>query len=275
MRPVPTAPVSLTTRDARSHAVAQGLAFLGAHPPGPVGRLRVEVRGPVEDIESGPEAWSVQFAADGARELPAHEMVDAVLRIGIEDLLDLAAGQADVALLYLAGRIEVEGDQALVLALGRELRLPGAARALVDPTALEPTAVSAAIESVPLIHLADVMNGGFRDLVLTEVFRRLPEFLIVEKAARVRLGVMFEIEHDTAGVDRYLVRIADGSCSVHPDARGGDDVDVTLVLSGTEFLRLVLGHLNPVRGVLSGEIRVRGQVLKALGFNSIMRIPGS
>jgi putative sterol carrier protein len=128
---------------------------------------------------------------------------------------------------------------------------------------------------VPVAHLDAVMAGPFRSIVLDQVFRRLPEFLREEKAARVSLAVAFEVGgRDDGGHDRYVVRIVQGSCSVAADPAGDDATEVTLVLTGAQFLRLVLGHLNPVRAVLNREVVVRGELFKALAFNSVMRIPG-
>lgn len=269
-----TLPTSLETvqRDAE-----RLIAALNAAPPGPSGVLRVDILGDERTILG---SHTVRFDAVAVVAAPGVDP-DAVLVIGLDDLVRLAAGAADGALLYLSGEIDVSGDESLVLALGSALRVQGSARALIDPAALDPIAVSAAIADAPLEHLDRVMAGGFRELILTEVFRRLPDFLIAEKAARVQVAVMFEIERgeiecgEIDALDRYVVRIAEGICVVQTGAEPDEPVDATLVLAGHEFLRLVLGHLNPVRGVLSGQIRVRGQVLKALGFNSVMSIPGS
>lgn len=243
---------------------------LALSPPGPRGTVRVEL------VDSDRAAvWTVRFSPEAVSLAPGAD-ADAVVRLRVEDAVRLAAGAADVALLYLSGRLEVLGNEHLVLDLGTRIALPDLNRPLIAPSALDPIAVSEAIAEVGHEHLSAVMSGGFRSLILGEVFGRLPEFLIAERAERVRVAVMFEIERpEPDGVDRYVVRVHRGQCSVEAQAPADAIVDATLVLAGHEFLRLVLGHLNPVRGVMSGQIRVRGQMLKALGFNSVMRIPGS
>jgi putative sterol carrier protein len=221
------------------------------------------------------ESWTIRFDPTSIL-LDQGAEPQAVVRLRLVDVVRLLTGQADGALLYLAGVLEVVGDEAWVLELGSALRAPGSTRALIDPAALDPEAVSAAIAGAPIEHLAAVMAGGFRRLVLTEVFGRFPEFLIPEKALRTRVAIAFSIGGRTdGGIDRFVVRIDAGECTVITDASSDEPVDATLLLEGHEFLRLVLGHLNPVRGVLSGQIRVHGPVLKALGFNAVMRIPGS
>jgi len=242
------------------------VVWSGAH-----GTVRLEVVLP----DAAVHAVTIRFDAQGARMAPRDDP-DVAVRVPLVPLVRLLTGRADGALLYLSGVLEVVGREDLVLALGTALRTGPEARPIVDPAALDPVAVSRAIANVSTEHLAAVMAGGFRDLVLSQVFGRFPEFVIAEKAARVRVAVAFEIAgRPGGGVDRYVVRLRDGNCEVLADASPDEPVDATLDLEGHEFLRLVLGHLNPVRGVLSGQVRVRGQVVKALGFNAVMRIPGS
>ena len=72
-------------------------------------------------------------------------------------------------------------------------------------------------------------------------------------------------------MDRYVVRVSDGACRVEPDVRGRD---ATITVSGGNFLKLVTGHLNPVMGVMRGQLKVRGDVSTALALHKLMRIPG-
>lgn len=258
-------------RDLRRSALAAALAAVAPSGAwsGPHGVVRVEVGLP----DGTSDVATVRFDSRGARLVDDGDP-DAAIRVPLVPMVRLATGQADGALLYLAGVLQVVGREDLVLDLGMSLHAHG--RPLVDAAALDPVAVSRAIEHARLEHLAAVMAGGFRGLVLREVFGRLPEFVIAERAERVRVAVAFEVGGRVdGGVDRYVVRILEGACVVTADAPADEPVDATLELEGHEFLRLVLGHLNPVRGVLSGQVKVRGQVVKALGFNAVMRIPGT
>lgn len=186
----------------------------------------------------------------------------------------LVTGQASAALLYLADELTVKGDELLALAVGMVIARPGDGVAVVDPTALDPVAVSRAIKDVSTAHLSDVMGGGLREVVLGEVFRRLPDFLDERKARNADLAIGFRIEGaEGRQADRYLVEVRHGGCVV---TRGPDQEarrDVTLLLDGPGFLRLVLGHTNPVRAVMSGRLRLKGDPGKALAFNAVMRIP--
>lgn len=254
---------------------ALGLALAALAPAGrwagPHGVVRLDVVLPDGTVET----WVIRFDLRGVRLAPTSDP-DVALRVPLAPLVRLLTGQADGALLLLAGELEVIGREDLVLELGSAIRTGPDRRRLVDPAALDPVAVSRAIGAARPDQVAAVMAGGFRELVLSEVFRRLPGFVVAEKAARVAVAIGFEIGGRTDGaIDRYVVRIRDGDCTVTSGAAADEPVDATLELEGDEFLRLVLGHLNPVRGVLSGQVSVRGQVVKALGFNAVMRIPGS
>jgi len=265
-------PGDLGDREARDRVVRALVDHLSTSRvpwTGPAAVVRVDAELP----EGSRDTWTVRFGPAGVVLVDADPQV--VVRLPLEAAVELASGTADGALLYLSGVLDVVGDETALLEIGT--RLPTASgRPLIDPAALDPQAVSEAIADSRTEHLAAVMSGGFRALVLSEVFRRLPEFVIAEKAERVRVGIGFEIGGRPDGeVDRYVVRITDGVCTVIADAAEDEPVDATVLLEGHEFLRLVLGHLNPVRGVVSGQLRVRGQVIKALGFNSVMRRPGS
>jgi putative sterol carrier protein len=119
-----------------------------------------------------------------------------------------------------------------------------------------------------------VMEGGFRPVVLEEVFRRFPEFIDSEKASDLTLTVGFRIGGRKDGeVDRYVVHVADGACTVETDPPKGQQRDATISLDGADFLRLATGQLHPVKGVLTGALKVKGDKGKALALNAVMVPP--
>ena len=86
-----------------------------------------------------------------------------------EAVVALVADTPDAELAALLAR-----DEVLALRVGGMFTVPGSDAVAVDPTALDPVDVSAAIAGVTDAHLREVMAGGFRDVVLSEVFRRMP-----------------------------------------------------------------------------------------------------
>lgn len=204
---------------------------------------------------------------------------DVVVRLSPLRLLRLVTGQADAALLLLGGRLSVDGDALLALAVGGVFRVPGTDGPAVDPAALDPVDVARAIAKVRTDHLREVMAGGFRPVVLGEIFRRMPQYVDPERARGLSATIAFRVGgRADGGHDRYLVRLVDGTCEVVEE--GGDGQgdgaahrDATLMLSGVDFLRLATGHLNPVLGVLKGSLKVKGDRTKALAFSSALDLP--
>ena len=74
-------------------------------------------------------------------------------------------------------------------------------------------------------------------------------------------------------VDRYVVHVADGACTIETSPPEGQQRDATITVEGTDFLRLALGQLHPVRGVLTGALKVKGDRAKALALNAVMVPP--
>lgn len=194
----------------------------------------------------------------------------------------LVTGQCSAALELLADRLTVEGDAATVLDAGRVLRCPANGTALVDPAALEPRAVATVLRGVSSAHLRSVVQGPFRDVVIGEVARRLPEHVRPEAAARLRLAVVLRVtrgarEDAPDDTDRFLVTVAEGRARVTrltgPDAPPAARRDATLTCTGEDFVRLATGHLHPVTAVLRGRLAIRGDRATALLLSTALDIP--
>jgi putative sterol carrier protein len=199
---------------------------------------------------------------------------DVTITADIVDFVRLVTGQANAALLYLGADLTIEGDEMLALAVGNVFTVPGSGQAAVDPTALDPVDVATAVATTSGKHMRSVMEGGFRPIVLEEVFRRFPEFIDATKAADLRLSVGFRIGGRTDGeFDRYAVHVADGGCTIETSPPEGQVRDATITVDGADFLRLATGQLHPVRGVLTGALKVKGDRSKALALNAVMVPP--
>lgn len=208
---------------------------------------------------------------------------DVVLRSSVAGFAAIGAGEANAGLEYLRGCLDIEGDAELALAVGGVFRVPGTADVAVDPRALDPVDVATVLGEVDRTHLAKVMRSGFRGVVLGEIFGRLPEFVNPRKAAKVELRVGFRLTgHPSGEVERYVVCVERGAASVSaagPADQSGEQAarrrDATVTCEGHDFLRLATGHLNPVLGVLRGQLKVRGDQARALQLSSVIDIPRS
>ena len=214
---------------------------------------------------------------DGTMELrpdaDVHAPADVVLTTSVLVFIRLVSGDRNAGLEYLAGGLDIEGDADLALGVGGIFKVPGTGSVAVDPTALDPVDVATVLKGVKGDHLAKVMRSGFRQVVLGEIFRRLPEFLDPKKAAKVQLRVGFRLTGAPSGeVERYVVVVDRGVATVTEGEEGGER-DATVTCEGHDFLRLATGHLSPIVGVLRGQLKVKGDRAKALQLSSVIDIP--
>jgi putative sterol carrier protein len=225
------------------------------------------------------EVHVLQFGEGGVTVVPPSGVdSDVAITCDMLDFVRLVTGGVNAALLYLADRLRIEGDEILALEVGGVFRVPGSEEVAVDPTALDPVDVAVAIAKVKDAHLHAVMAGGLREVVLTEVFRRLPDYVHAEKARRHELAVGFKIGGRPDGeVDRFVVTLRAGRATVERvhSSDAARDRDATIALDGAQFLKLVTGRLNPVTGVMRGQLKVRGDVKAALTFSGLMDIPSA
>ena len=199
---------------------------------------------------------------------------DVTIAADIVDFVRLVTGQSNAALLYLGGRLGIEGQEMLALAVGTVFTVPGSDQVAVDPTSLDPVDVATAVATTSGKHMRSVMEGGFRPIVLAEVFRRFPDFIDTGKASGLRLSVGFRIGGRKDGeLDRYVVHIEDGVCTIETSPPEGEHRDATITVEGADFLRLATGQLHPIRGVLTGALKVKGDRTKALALNAVMVPP--
>ncbi len=260
----------------RESAVRLVLARLGEFAlPGPMSKVRGLVGFEVEVPKAAPERHLLVFDGVGVSLAPPDDLrPDVTISMGATEFVRLVSGGRNAALLLLGGRLHVSGDEALALLVGGVFQVPGQPGVAVDPSEVDPEQASLAIKGVKDAHLDTVMTGGFREVVLDQVITRMPDFLDERKAADRTLVIGFRVEgRPDGGSDRVVVRVERGTCRVERDVDG--DRDATLVLGGTQFLKLVLGHLNPVTAVVRGSIKVKGDLNAALTLHRIMRIPGS
>jgi putative sterol carrier protein len=205
--------------------------------------------------------------------LSGDEPVDVVMTTSLVRFLRLVSGERNAGLEYLAGTLDIEGDAFLALGIGGIFRVPGTGVVAVDPHLLDPVDVATALGQVPSAHLRKVMRSDFRPVVLGEIFRRLPDFVNERKARGVDLSIGFRLLGNPSGeVDRYVVHVHDGVATVESGDPTGER-DATITCEGHDYLRLATGHLNPVLGVIKGQLKVKGDKAKALQLSSVIDIP--
>jgi len=142
---------------------------------------------------------------------------------------------------------------------------------LCGPSNIDVDAVARLVREIPDRQLRDRLRGPVRQIVLDEIFRRMPQYLNPKQAARVDALVAWRITgRRDGGYDEYRTLIRDGRCTVgEPAGRPR----VTVRTSPVVFLKLVTGNANPVRTALRHRLSIRGDLLFASRLPRIFRIP--
>ncbi len=138
----------------RSAAVGSVLARL--HEYAVLERL-VEVRGSVafrlRTPRKGEETYLLLFERSELTVVPppgSHEagVPEVTITCGMLEFVRLVTGGANAALLHLANRLAIDGDELLALEVGGVFRVPGKDGVAVDPKSLDPVDVAVAIAKV-------------------------------------------------------------------------------------------------------------------------------
>ncbi len=96
---------------------------------------------------------------DGGVARDSRESPQVTITADIVDFVRLATGHANAALLYLGGRLGIEGHDLLALDVGNVFSLPGSDRAAIDPTSLDPVDVATAVATT-LLQAHAPRHGG-------------------------------------------------------------------------------------------------------------------
>lgn len=272
--------------DVRAPAIEMLVARIGefvipAQLRGVGGTARIEVthRGAVESVHLLTIGEGRITAAAG----DASTNADVVLRTAPLDVLRLVSGERNAGLEYIAGRLAIEGDAGLALALGGmfpSASTAGSKPVPVDPRALDPVEVAQVLHGVDTAHLRSVMASGFREVVLDEIFSRLPAYVNTRRARGNDITIGFRLTgRPDEQVDRYVVTLANGTATVlagaDADDIGRDARHATVTCEAHDFLRLATGHLGAVTGVLKGQLKVRGDKTAALRLATAFDIPSA
>ncbi len=142
----------------------------------------------------------------------------------------------------------------------------------VDATAVDPVVFANMIRTASDTQLEQALASA-REKILDEVFRRMEEHFDSEQAPGGETIMNWRLGgRPDGGHDHYQVIVRDGACV---SRRGGEAVTptVTFELPAISFLRLASGNIHGAALYLSGELKIEGDVAKALSVQRWFRIP--
>ncbi|HKE98868.1 MAG TPA: SCP2 sterol-binding domain-containing protein [Actinomycetes bacterium] len=119
--------------------------------------------------------------------------------------------------------------------------------------------LAAAVRSMSAEDLTATIQqqqGGV-DSVLDQVFAGMAGAFVPERAAGQEAVVQYDIAAPD-GTRQYRMRIADGRCEV---GRGpAEQPRATVQVQLPDFLKLLAGALNPMQAVMTGKLKIRGDM---------------
>lgn len=99
------------------------------------------------------------------------------------------------------------------------------------------------------------------DNVLREIFGRMPEAFIAEKAQGTDAVMQYDIATDD-GLKQWTVTINDGTCTTSEGP--ATDPRLTLQLGMVDFVRLIFGQAEGTQLFMTGKLKLKGDMMFAM-----------
>jgi putative sterol carrier protein len=113
-----------------------------------------------------------------------------------------------------------------------------------------------------------------RELLLDQIFTRMPERFRADKAGDVEAVVEWRIRgRPGGGDDRWQLAIRNGACAVVPD--GDEKPTVTYTVGPVDFVKLITGNASGPMLFTFGKLKIRGDLLLAARIQSFFEVPRS
>jgi putative sterol carrier protein len=135
---------------------------------------------------------------------------------------------------------------------------------------LDPVQFAALVKSAPRDQLESVMDGPQRGDLLAAIFGRMPGQFRADRAGSTNAVIRWNIT-SPAGESAWSVVIADGACTISEDPTLTPKVSLTM--AGYTFLQLISGNANPAMLVMTGKVKVSGDLATAAGIANYFDLP--
>ena len=107
------------------------------------------------------------------------------------------------------------------------------------------------------------------DLTIKEIFEKLPEAFLPEKAGDMNKVVQFVLTGKEAG--QWMVLIKDGKVEVKTGLH--ESPHMTLKADSQDYLDLLTGKLKPMAAVMTGKVKIIGDQALAQKFSTLFKAP--
>lgn len=100
---------------------------------------------------------------------------------------------------------------------------------------------------------------------IKQLFEKLPESFVAEKAEGIDATIQFDLSGENGG--QYWAKISNGSCEVGEGV--AENPKMTLKATADDFYALASGSSNPMQMFMTGKLKVVGDMglaMKMQGF---------
>lgn len=134
----------------------------------------------------------------------------------------------------------------------------------VTPAA-KPAAAAAAAPAASSSSTGPTLKA---DAVFEELKKRVNE----ETVKKIKTIYRFEITPDNGGAGKsYYVDLKNGSGSLAVNGEG--KADTTITIKDSDFVSLMTGKLNPMKAFQAGQLKVKGNIMKAQSLQQLVAKP--
>ena len=141
---------------------------------------------------------------------------------------------------------------------------------MTEPAAVAPEQFAALVREATDEQLEQGLREN-REVLLGEIFRRMPEQFVPERAAGIDAVIEWEITSPDGEADTWQLTIRDGRCTCVRD--GDARPDIAYRIGPVDFLKLIAGVEKGPKLFVFGRLRIRGNVMLAARMESWFRMP--
>ncbi|PWV82076.1 SCP-2 sterol transfer family protein [Prauserella marina] len=114
-------------------------------------------------------------------------------------------------------------------------------------------------------------HQGLRAVFLDEIFRRMSEHFVPERAKHISIVVGWRFPSDEYAFDRFQTVIEDGRCVSSADC--GRTPDTTITVAVDDFIRMATGNALAAAMFVTGKVKVKGEYAPAVRLSGYFDIP--
>jgi len=97
---------------------------------------------------------------------------------------------------------------------------------------------------------------------LKEIFEKMPDAFLTQKAANLNATIQLELTGEGAG--DWVVKIANGAIAI--DEGRTEAPNLTLTMAANDYVALSRGEVNPVNLFMAGKVKLQGDMTLAMKF---------